>query len=276
MINNLNQASKIPLLTAVDEEGGLVVRVSSNPKLRDKPFASSQKLFKEGGLEAIKEDTIEKGKLLYELGLNVNLAPVVDVSTSESDYMYSRTLGSSTSDTANFAKEVISSSKNSGVSFTLKHFPGYANNRDTHNDVAIDDRDLEQIKTRDLPPFISGINAGAESILVSHNVVKSIDEDNPASLSLEVHKLLKNELNFSGVIITDDLDMGAVLKIDDAIIKAIKAENDLIICTNYKQYFDKIKKAIENNSLTKEEIDQHVIKILAWKLYKGLINDNEK
>ena len=88
MIQNLQNVSRIPLLTAVDEEGGTVTRISSNPLLRKEKFASSQELYQEGGFERIKEDTIEKSKLLKELGINLNLAPVVDVSENPDDYMY--------------------------------------------------------------------------------------------------------------------------------------------------------------------------------------------
>ena len=111
MIKEVQEVSKIPLLTAVDEEGGKVVRISSNKNLVEEPFKSSKELYKEGGFERIKEDTIEKSKVLNNLGLNVNLAPVVDVSTNASDYMYERALGENTELTATYAKTVISASK---------------------------------------------------------------------------------------------------------------------------------------------------------------------
>ena len=92
MINDLQDVSNIPILTATDEEGGKVVRVSSNSKLASLPFKSSKELYKSGGFEAIREDTRAKSNLLYSLGINVNLAPVVDVSTNSTDYMYDRAL----------------------------------------------------------------------------------------------------------------------------------------------------------------------------------------
>ena len=188
MINDLQSTSKIPILTAVDEEGGVVVRVSSNPNLRSERFLSSQKLYELGGFDKIKEDTIEKSNLLKELGLNLNLAPVVDVSTNKDDYMYERSIGQNSDITAEYAKTVISASKGSGVSYTLKHFPGYGNNIDTHTASSIDNRSLDDIEKNDLPPFKAGIEAKAEAILVSHNIVDSIDNKNPASISQKVHK----------------------------------------------------------------------------------------
>ena len=200
MIDTLQKNSKIPLLTAVDEEGGEVVRVSSNPNLRKTPFKSSKDLYDDGKFSLIRTDTIEKSNLLRDLGLNLNLAPVVDVTTNPSDYMYKRALGENTNLTSEFAKTVIEASKGTGVSYTLKHFPGYGNNKDTHSGISNDSRSLEDIKTNDLPPFEAGIKAGAEAVLVSHNIVTNIDPDNPASLSKSIHNLLRNDLKFTGII----------------------------------------------------------------------------
>lgn len=272
MINDLQSASKIPILTAVDEEGGIVVRVSSNPNLRSERFLSSQKLYELGGFDKIKEDTIEKSNLLKELGLNLNLAPVVDVSTNKDDYMYERSIGQNSDITAEYAKTVISASKGSGVSYTLKHFPGYGNNIDTHTASSIDNRSLDDIEKNDLPPFKAGIEAKAEAILVSHNIVDSIDNKNPASISQKVHKLLRKNLNFSGIVITDDLEMGATKDIEDKSVKAILAGNDLLIVTDYLESINEIKNAINNKIITENDLDKKVLKILEWKYYKKLLS----
>ena len=271
MMKELQEVSKVPILTAVDEEGGTVVRVSSNPKLRSERFKSSQVLYKEGGLELIKNDTIEKSNLLNSLGINLNLAPVVDVSTNPDDYMYNRSLGQNTEITSNYAKTVIEASKGLNVSYTLKHFPGYGNNSDTHTNSSVDNRSYEDIVNNDLPPFKSGIQVVAESILVSHNIVNSIDGDNPASLSSNVHNLLRNELSFTGIIITDDLAMGATSSIENSTLKAVLAGNDLIITTDYEDSFNQIKNAINDGTISEELIDKLAFRIIAWKYYKGLL-----
>ncbi|MBO5414915.1 MAG: beta-hexosaminidase [Bacilli bacterium] len=271
MMKELQEVSKVPILTAVDEEGGTVVRVSSNPKLRSERFKSSQVLYKEGGLELIKNDTIEKSNLLNSLGINLNLAPVVDVSTNPDDYMYNRSLGQNTEITSNYAKTVIEASKGLNVSYTLKHFPGYGNNSDTHTNSSVDNRSYEDIVNNDLPPFKSGIQVGAESILVSHNIVNSIDGDNPASLSSSIHNLLRNELSFTGIIITDDLAMGATSSIENATLKAVLAGNDLIITTDYEDSFNQIKNSINDGTISEELIDKLAFRIIAWKYYKGLL-----
>lgn len=270
-ISNLQKASNIPLLIAIDEEGGKVVRASSNTNLRTEKFKSPSDLYKEGGYEKIKQDTIEKSKFLSNLGINLNLAPVVDVTTNPLDYMYQRSLGENTEKTAEYAKTVIEASKEGTVSYTLKHFPGYGNNSDTHKGSSKDTKSYEEIEKIDLPPFKAGIKAGAEAVLVSHNIVESIDAENPASLSPKINRILRENLNFKGIIITDDLYMGAVSEDSEAVIKSVQAGNDIIIVTDYKKSIEDIQKAIENGTISLEKIDKMVTQILAWKYYKGLM-----
>lgn len=276
MMAELQEVSKIPLLTAVDEEGGKVVRISSNKNLREEPFKSSKELYKDGGMERIKLDTIEKSKLLNTLGLNVNLAPVVDVSTDSSDYMYPRALGEDTKTTADYAKTVINASKKTGVSYTLKHFPGYGNNKDTHQGSVTDNRTYDELLKNDIPPFEAGIKEEAEAVLVSHNTVTSIDPNNPASLSPSVHNLLRNKLGFTGIIMTDDLDMGATSSIDNAVVKALLAGNDIVITTDYEEDMRAIKNAVYNNTIDENLIDKLAFRVLSWKYYKGLMFENHK
>lgn len=276
MMEELQEVAKIPILTAVDEEGGKVVRISSNTNLRSEKFASSQSLYQEGGFSRIKSDTIEKSNLLMNLGINLNLAPVVDVANDSNAYMYERTLEEGTELTATYAKTVIEASKGTGVSYTLKHFPGYGNNTDTHIGTVSDNRSYEEIVENDLPPFESGIEAGAEAVLVSHNVVTSLDNDNPASLSASVHNLLRNQLDFTGIIITDDLSMGATSALTDKAVKAILAGNDLLITSDYEGDIADIKSAINKGTLAKESVEKMAMRVIAWKYYKGLLLENQK
>ena len=276
MMSSLQKVAKTPILTAVDEEGGKVVRVSSNPNLASEKFASSKDLYAKGGLDAIRVDTINKSNVLANLGINLNLAPVVDVSTNSTDYMYDRTIGENTQITSNFSKTVIEASKNRGVSYTLKHFPGYGNNPDTHTTGTTDNRTYDEIKNNDLPPFKAGIEAGAEAVLVSHNTVTNIDDKNPASLSPAVHNLLRKELSFTGVIITDDLAMGAVSSIPNASVKAILAGNDILITTDYEESMKQIKTAVENGDIDESLINKLAFRVLSWKYAKGMMMVNQK
>lgn len=280
-MKNFQTASKVPLLIAVDEEGGNVVRVSSNEKLINKPFDYSSKVYENGGFEAIKEDTIKKSNFLSNLGINLNLAPVVDICENGSDYMYSRSFKQGKELTCEFAKTVITASKEGKVSYALKHFPGYGNNVDTHKGTSIDKRTYEDIYNNDLEPFRAGIEEGAEAILISHNVVTSIDPENPASLSLKIHTLLREDLEFEGIIITDAMNMGAIVNeygTEDAIVKAILAGNDFIIVTinkstkeSYDDIINAVKTAINSGKISKEDIYEKAKNIIAWKCYKGML-----
>jgi beta-N-acetylhexosaminidase len=271
MIKKVQEVSKIPLLTAVDEEGGIIVRVSTNPKLVPSKFLSPSALYKNGGFENVKKDTINKSKILYNLGINLNLAPVVDISTSSTDYMYRRSLQQNATLTSTFAETVINASKGTNVSYCLKHFPGYGNNLDTHIGSSIDNRTYENILTNDIIPFDAGIKVGAETVMVSHNIVTSIDKDNPASLSPSIHNLLRNELSFTGIIITDALDMGAIKDVGDATVRSILSGNDFIITTDYEVSVNAVKSAIDTGKMNEDIINKLCLRVLAWKYSKGLI-----
>ena len=273
-IRTLQNASKIPLLIAVDEEGGTVVRVGSNPKLIDNEFKSPQELYKAGGMDAIKQDTIDKSKILNNLGINLNLAPVVDVATDPNAYIYYRTIGENTNITSEYARTVINASKGTGVSYTLKHFPGYGDNVDTHQNESVDDRTFDDIRDNDLPPFIAGTKAGAEAVLVSHNIIKSIDPSEPASLSASVHNLLRNTVGFSGISITDDLSMKAI-KDNEPLVKALLAGNDLLIVTDSTNSIDQIVNAVRDGKLDEKVVDKAALRVIAWKYYKGLFTTSK-
>jgi len=270
MINSLQEKAKIPLLTSVDEEGGSIVRISSNSKLYDGKFLSPRELYQKGGFTLIKEDTLKKIDLLSSLGLNVNLAPVLDMSNNKDDYIYARSIGLNSTLTGEYAKTVIESSLGSSVSFVMKHFPGYASNSDTHKSSSLDTRSLEQVLD-ELIPFKMGIDSLGEAIMVSHNTVEVIDKDNPASLSTIWHNYLRSTMNFKGMIITDALNMGATKDIENIGLKGILAGNDILITKNYKEDISNIKEYINNNNLSSLYIKELATKVIEWKYYKGLL-----
>lgn len=265
-INKLQKESKIPLIIGVDEEGGTVVRVSSNPKLRDEKFKSPQDIYSEGGMEAIKENAAEKSELLLSLGINMNLAPVADVSTNPDTYIYKRSFGKGYEETAEFISETVTVMKNSGIKSVLKHFPGYGEVQgDTHEGTVYNEKSLEDIKNSDLIPFKAGIDAGADCVLVSHNIVNGIDAENPASLSVKTHELLRNELAFDGVIMTDDIAMGAVADVENVYVKAVNAGNDLLITTDYETAYNQILSAVKNGEISMDTLNNAVSHVLRLK-----------
>lgn len=269
MIDSLSKTAKIPLLTAVDEEGGKINRISTNPNLSASPFKGSKEIYDASGLDGIMEDIKNKSKLLSSLHLNVNLAPVVDMSTDTKSYIYDRTIGYGVDITSKYADTVIFASKGSEVSYVLKHFPGYGDNTDTHNGESTDDTPYDEIINNNILPFKAGIEAGAEAVLVSHNKFTSIDAT-PATLSSAIHNLLRSNLGFTGVIITDDLDMGATKNISDRYVNALLAGNNLLIVTDYDAAFKQIKSGIESGKVTEDYINKVVLRNLAWKYYKLL------
>lgn len=276
VINNIaswQEASDIPMLIGVDEEGGTVNRISTNTEFRSEPFKSSQELYKDGGFDLIYEDTINKANFLKELGINVNFAPVVDVSTNPDDYIYKRSFGKNANLTSEYASTVVTAMKEANIASVLKHFPGYGNNTDTHTGISIDNRSLESFKENDFLPFEAGIKAGANIVLVSHNIVTNIDSNNPASLSTRVHEILRNDLGFAGVIITDDLYMDAISKNYDSSVAvlAILAGNDLICTTDFESQIPEVIAAVEDGTISIDRINESVRRILELKLELNLI-----
>lgn len=273
-IQSCQDAAEIPLLIAVDEEGGTVNRVSSNPNLRSSPFRSPQSLYSEGGLELVRSDAQEKCRLLESLGININFAPVCDVSQDPADFIYDRTLGRDAQETSQYVAAVVETMAEEGMGSVLKHFPGYGNNTDTHTGVAYDDRPYDTFLTSDFLPFQAGIAAGADMVLVSHNIVSAMDEASPASLSPEVHRVLREDLGFTGVIVTDDLVMDGVRDFagdDEAAVLAVQAGNDLICCTDFQTQVPAVLAAVEIGEITGEQIDAAVLRVLTMKLRLGIL-----
>ena len=268
-IHNYQKLSALPLLIGVDEEGGTVNRISRYPAFRSEPFRSPQELYAEGGMDRIASDTLEKAQLLKSLGINVNLAPVCDISVNPEDFIYRRSFGQDADATAEYVKTVVEAMYSERIGSTLKHFPGYGNNADTHTGIAIDDRSLESFYEYDFLPFKAGIAAGAGSILVSHNIVNSMDPDYPASLSAKVHRILREELEFDGVVMTDDLSMEAVTGYTNhqaAAILAIQAGNDLVVASDYQLQIPAVIDAVKNRTISEDQINDAVKRVLIWKL----------
>ena len=275
-IQRYQDNAAIPLLIGVDEEGGTVVRVSSNPHLRASKFQSPQKLFAGGGMEAVTADTREKDILLDALGFNVNLAPVADVSTDPGDFIYNRAFGRDAAATADYVSAVTAQMAADGMGSVLKHFPGYGNNADTHTGIAVDDRPYEDFVNGDFLPFLAGMEAGGSTtaVLVFHNIVECMDAELPASLSPNVHRILREELDFDGVVMTDDLAMDAVAAYaeDGAVaVMALEAGNDLVLTTDYRTQIPKVKEAVENGELDESVIDTACRRVLQWKQALGLL-----
>ncbi len=272
-IDHDQELNKYPLIMGVDEEGGSVTRISRFKEFRNEKFLSPRDYYQEGGWDLLEKTENEKAKLLKSIGINLNLAPVADVSTDSNDFINIRAFGKGPNETSEYVKNMVKYANNNKINSCLKHFPGYGNNIDTHTGIAIDHRSYESIKENDFLPFKAGIEEKVPSILVSHNIITSLDENHPASLSGEVISKLRKELGFTGIIMTDDLAMDAVseyVENGEAATLAINAGNDMIITSDVVPMYKEILQKVKDNEISERIINKAVLRIIAWKLNSNL------
>ena len=273
-LKKLNELNKYPLVLGVDEEGGFVTRVSRFKAFREEAFKAPKDYYLEGGYKLLEEKENEKLSLLKELGLNLNLAPVADLSVNKDDFIYNRAFGEDKDKTSEYITNMVKYANNNKINSCLKHFPGYGNNKDTHTGIAIDERSYETFENEDYLPFKAGIKENVPTILVSHNIVKAMDDKYPASLSKKVITELREKLKFSGIIMTDDLEMEAVKSYvaeGKAATMAINAGNDMIITSDFESMKDEVINSYNNKEITDETLNKAVIRIISWKYYSNIM-----
>lgn len=266
-------ASRLPLLIAVDEEGGTVTRISRYPAFREEPFPSPRDSYARNGLEACLAVEEAKCQLLSSLNINVNLGPVCDISTQPQAFLYRRSLGQDAETTAQYVAQTVQLMDTCQIGSVLKHFPGYGNNDDTHTGIAVDNRSLEELEANDLIPFAAGIEAGCGAIMVSHTIVEALDEVLPASLSPAVHQYLRETMGFHGVILTDDLVMEAITEqygAGEAAVLAVLAGNDLLCATDYAVQYEAVLQAVLDGRIDMVTLDNAVKAVLKWKMELAL------
>lgn len=274
-LERYQKAATIPLLIAVDEEGGSVVRISDKPAFRDTPFSSPRSLYEGGGMEALRTAEVEKDALLSDLGINVNLAPVCDITTDPAAFLYDRSLGQSPELTCQWVQIAVEEGQTYGIGCVLKHFPGYGNNADTHVGIAIENRSLEELEAQDLLPFAAGMEAGCGAVMMSHIQVTALDAEYPASLSPAVHRYVRETMGYNGVLVTDDLVMDAIsvpYGVGEAAVLAVLAGNDLLISSDFPEQYAAVLEAIREGRISEEQIDNAVRRVLLWKQSLGLLS----
>lgn len=266
-----NSVNKIPLFISVDEEGGRVSRIPNT--IKNLPAN------KEIGKINNEEFSYEIGMLLAEkvgaFGFNMNFAPVLDVNSNpKNPVIGDRSFGSKAEVVSNLGVQTMA-----GISFgrvipVVKHFPGHGDTDvDSHVGLPSVDNDLERLKSFELIPFEAAINNGAECVMVAHILLPKIDAENPASMStVIISNVLRNEMNFDGVVITDDMTMGAISKNYDlatAAVQSIKAGNDIVLVAhkyeNAIATMKSFKEAVQSGAITEKRIDQSVYRILKLK-----------
>lgn len=278
MLGNTVSMSKYPIFLAVDEEGGSVARAAEALKLEKTDTAA--KIGESGDANQAYESYKEIGTYLTEYGFNLNFAPVADVLTDpKNSSIGDRSFGSDADVVSSMVSSSIKGLEEAGVTACMKHFPGQGDaDGDTHEGLAVSDRTLEEIKETELKPFAAGMEAGAQMIMVGHFTVPSIDEENvPASLSKKViTNLLREEMGYNGVVITDALNMSAISEYYDssqAAIMALKAGADMILMPeDFEAAYEGVLAAVKDGTISEARINDSLKRVYRIK-YKGTIDN---
>ncbi len=273
-VAGLQKGMGVPLLVGVDEEGGSVSRVRGLAGSQVPVFQGARKLFEKGGGSLVRRDAIDKSFFLQEMGINVNFAPVADVVKSAASYMYARSASGDPREASEYVQAVVSGMRAAGMGCCLKHFPGYGENVNTHTTFAVDHKTLREYEEGDFLPFQAGIDAGADMVMVSHIVMEQTDSGIPASLSVPVHRLLRGQFGFDGVIICDDLAMQAIrrtMSMEEAAASALAAGNDMIFAENMEDAMRGARTMYERGEMTEKELDDALVRIFKMKRRLGLL-----
>lgn len=276
-IENSQSSNSIPAIYSSDDEGGEVQRVTDGEK--------SQRYYgkkaEEDGLESAQEELIsdykERAQTILESGINMNLAPVADLS-SDNSYMgqYERSFGPDFDITSSLLEKAVQVYEEKGLISCLKHFPGYGNGQNTHEPQQYHLTANKSRVNRYIDVFKKGIEAGAPAILRSHLYYDAIDSENPAILSKEVGNIIRNDLNFDGVVITDALNMQTITKyytdVAELAVKCVEAGNDMLMTDKVDESIQAIKQAVNSGRIDEATIDESVRRILTMKFEYGVMD----
>lgn len=260
---------KVPLFIGIDEEGGDVVRMAE--KLTPPP--SQKEIGATGDIEQAKTWAIKTAKSLKDMGINVNFAPVADVGSNDK-----RSYSTDTNTVIDFVRAATKGYQQENIIYSLKHFPGIGKGKvDSHVDSSSIDVTKEILMAEDILPFKTIIDENDPNdyfILVSHLKYPALDEEYPASLSSKIMTdLLRNKLGYKGIIITDDMEMGAVANHNDFRsigVNAVKAGADIVlVCHEYEhqqEVYLGLLNAVNSGEISQERIDESVKRIIKVKL----------
>ena len=279
LIKKLQKNSKVPLFVAVDEEGGAVARIANNDNMRTTKFPTMEEVGKMADKEYAYDMGATIGKEIKELGFNLDFAPVADVKTNElNTEIGNRSFGNDPDLVADMVVEVVKGLQDQGVSSTLKHFPGHGDALEDSHEGAVDvENDINRLRQVELIPFKAGIKAGADLIMVSHiSVSRLTGTTEPASLSSLVMKdMLRTEMGFDGIIVTDAMDMKAITDYCDAgeaAVTCILSGADICLMPeDLPLAYEAVLKAIEEGEISEKRLNESVTRILELKIKRGII-----
>ena len=274
MIENTQSYSKIPLIISADEEGGNVGRLMY--KLGT-TFIHSMYSYKDEGPETAYQNALTIGTDMVSCLFNTDYAPVADVWTNPANTVIGdRAYSDDFEQAAELVASAVQGFTDAGVVCCLKHFPGHGDtDTDTHEGAAVVDKSLEELRAGELLPFISGIEAGADMVMIGHITVTALDEV-PATISEAVNSgLLREELGWDGVVITDSLDMGAMAGYDngEVCVRFIEAGGDILLgVPDLAAAVSAVEAAVSEGRLTEQRLDESVQRILELKIEHGIIS----
>lgn len=274
MIDNSQKYSSIGLFVAIDEEGGVVNRLMDTVGTT---YIGSMYYYKDDGDETAYENAYTIANDMSALGFNLDFAPVADVwSNPDNTVIGERAYSDDYAQAAELVGNAVKGFNDGGVMCTLKHFPGHGDTaEDSHYSSAYVHRTKEEIMADEMQPFRSGIEAGAEFVMVGHLIVPDIDEV-PATLSYKIATgILRDELKFEGVAITDSFEMESIAdnySVDDAVVMSVKAGMDMILQPkDMASAVNSIEQAVADGELSEDRIDESVRRILTLKESRGLL-----
>ena len=266
MLKNTASYSITPLFLAVDEEGGSVARLAGAGIME--PVDSAQAIGATGDANNAYNAGVTIGAALNSIGFNLDFAPVADITSVENSVMTGRAYGSDAATAAPFVAAMVKGLKEQNITTCLKHFPGNgATDDDAHSVIAISDRAAEEFRAEEFAVFKAGIAAGADMIMMSHMAVPAFTGDNtPCSLSREVvTDILREELGFKGVIITDALNMSAISEYNssaDAAVTAIKAGCDMLLMPeDFEEAYNAVLQAVQDGVISEERINDSLRRV---------------
>ncbi|MBE6044290.1 MAG: beta-N-acetylhexosaminidase [Clostridium thermopalmarium] len=274
LINSLkveNSSNKIPLFLSVDEEGGKVTRMPDELK----SLPTNKVIGKINDVDFSNKIGKTIAGEIKAFGFNMNFAPVLDINNNpKNPVIGSRSFGSNPDIVTKLGIETMKGIQSENVIPVVKHFPGHGDTSvDSHIGLPIVNNDLKRLEEFELIPFAKAIENEADAVMIAHILLPKVDEKNPSSMSkIIITDILRNSLKFNGVVITDDMTMGAITKnynINDATIKSIKAGSDIVlICHGYDNeigVINYVKNAVLKGEITEERIDESVYRILKLK-----------
>lgn len=283
LINRLNESSTVPLFITVDEEGGDVARIANNGKMGTTVFPTMEEIGNTKDASYVYDMGATIGSEIKELGFNVDFAPVADVKTSELNLeIGTRSFGGEPGKVADFVAAFVKGMQEQNVSATLKHFPGQGSSSgDTHIESVNIDSSITGLRKNDFVPFEAGIDAGADFVMVSHISVSKVTETSqPASMSgLIMDTILRGELGFQGIIITDAMDMASITSnytSAEAAYGAINGGADIVLMPlDLEMAYNEIINKINFGKISEERLDASVLRILAVKYMRGIMKVEE-